>query len=228
MVQKQAEKQIALKLRGKGLSYREILQKVPVSKSTLSLWLRSVNLSKKQKQRLTAKKLAAMKRGWEKVHLLRMQRWERTKTEALKDISKLTKRERFLLGIALYWAEGSKEKYYHSGTNIKFSNSDPLMIVVFRKWLNEFSKAPIEKIKFELYIHERGDLKKALKFWSSALNVPKTAFRVYFKRNNLSPKRKNIGKEYNGLVRIHVPNSITLVRKIDGWVQGICKHWGVV
>jgi len=45
----------AIELRKKGLSYSEILKCVPVAKSTLSLWLRSVGLSKKQRQRLTDK-----------------------------------------------------------------------------------------------------------------------------------------------------------------------------
>ena len=53
-------KERAIKLRREGLSYSEILQKIPVAKSTLSLWLRSIGLSKKQVQRLTEKKLLAI------------------------------------------------------------------------------------------------------------------------------------------------------------------------
>lgn len=55
----------AILLRKKGFSYSEILQQVPVAKSTLSLWLRSVHLAKKQKQQLTQKKLLAIQKGWE-------------------------------------------------------------------------------------------------------------------------------------------------------------------
>ena len=65
MIEKTQEKQRAITLRKQGLSYNEILKKVPVSKSSLSLWLRSVGLAKEQKQRLTEKKLTSMKRGWE-------------------------------------------------------------------------------------------------------------------------------------------------------------------
>jgi len=57
------EKERAIKLREKGFSYSEILKWIPVSKSTLSLWLKRVGLSKIQKQRLTEKKLAAALRG---------------------------------------------------------------------------------------------------------------------------------------------------------------------
>ena len=55
---KPEEKWKAVELRRKGLSYREILQHVPVAKSTLSLWLRTVGLSRPQTQRLTEKRLA--------------------------------------------------------------------------------------------------------------------------------------------------------------------------
>jgi len=57
------EKEKAIKLRKKGHSYSQILEKIPVAKSTLSLWLRSVKLAKRQKQQLTQKKLAAAFRG---------------------------------------------------------------------------------------------------------------------------------------------------------------------
>ena len=56
-------KVIALNLRKQGFSYSEILERIPVAKSTLSLWLREVGLSKRQKQHLTQKKLDAAWRG---------------------------------------------------------------------------------------------------------------------------------------------------------------------
>ena len=52
MLAKIEEKQKAIALRKRGYSYSEILAEVPVAKSTLSLWLRSVGLAKKQKQLL--------------------------------------------------------------------------------------------------------------------------------------------------------------------------------
>ena len=57
------EKIKALELRRKGLTYKEILKQVPVAKSTLSLWLREVGLSKTQKQRITQKQIKASQRG---------------------------------------------------------------------------------------------------------------------------------------------------------------------
>src|SRR3989338_516629 len=49
-------KEKAIRLRKKGLSYKEILQKIPVCKSTISLWVRDVVLTKEQHKRLWEKK----------------------------------------------------------------------------------------------------------------------------------------------------------------------------
>lgn len=227
MVSKHIEKEKAIKLRESGFSYSEILKEVPVAKSTLSLWLKEVGLSSVQKQRLTDKKLAAMQRGWKKVHSLRMERWNKIKVQASKEINKLSREERRLLGIALYWAEGAKEKENGYSTPIKFSNSDICMILIFRDWLREFFNVSKESMKYELYIHERADWKVAQKFWAVELEIQPENIRIYFKPHNAKPKRKNIGKEYVGLIRLCVSNSIPLTRKISGWIEGIYKNWGV-
>jgi orotate phosphoribosyltransferase-like protein len=43
------EKEKAVELRRKGLSYKEILKQVPVAKSSLSLWLKDLPLTKDEK-----------------------------------------------------------------------------------------------------------------------------------------------------------------------------------
>jgi hypothetical protein len=43
-------------------------------------------------------------------------------------IGPLTERELFLVGVGLYWAEGSKSKTYAIRERIAFINSDPTMI----------------------------------------------------------------------------------------------------
>src|SRR3989338_10887183 len=113
MIKKEKEKLLALTLRKQGLSYREILEKVPVAKSSLSLWLQSVGLSRKQKQRLTEKKLASARRGALKKKQDRIFRTKIIKEKAEKEVCKLSERERWLIGVALYWAEGSKEKEWN-------------------------------------------------------------------------------------------------------------------
>lgn len=225
------EKELAIKLRQKGLSYGEILKIVPVAKSSLSLWLRSVDLSKKQIQRLTKKKRLAQLRGGAAKHNQMVLLTEKIYRETEKDINKVSKRELWFMGIMLYWAEGSKEKEDHPGSGIRFSNSDPLMIRFFLKWLTEICGINKEEIKFEIYIHEnsKNNIERVIDFWSKQTGFNKYWFRhIYYKKNNLRTNRKNIDEEYYGLIRVVVKKSSYLNRKINGWVSGICKNCGIV
>ena len=148
------QKNKAIELRKQGFSYSEILKQIPVSKSSLSLWLKSVKLAKSQKQNLTAKKLAGMKRGWEARHNERIKITREIKREAGKEIKNISDRELWLIGTALYWGEGNKEKKDRPGSGVKFSNSDPKMIKIFLKWLLEIIHEKRKKIYLEIYIHE--------------------------------------------------------------------------
>src|SRR5574343_181567 len=96
-----SKKEKAINLRKEGKTYSEILKEIPVAKSTLSEWFRDVSLSKKQNQKLTQEKY----------------------TKAFGDVKNITKRELWLIGVVLYWAEGSKEKEYRPGSGINFNNS---------------------------------------------------------------------------------------------------------
>ena len=82
------------------------------------------------------------------------------------------------------------------------------------------------QLMFDLYIHESGNVHSARTFWSSALHVPSEQFRIRFKRHNLSPRRKRVGADYVGLIRVSVRRSTALNRTIAGWIQGLCSVSG--
>lgn len=224
MIKKEKEKLEALDLRRQGLSYREILERVTVSKSSLSLWLQSVGLSKTQKQRLTEKKLASARRGALKKKEDRIFRTGIIMEEAKKEVGKLTERERWLIGVALYWAEGSKEKEWSPGSSAQLINSDPRMIQFFLKWLIFRCKIPKNMLQFEIYIHENHKyrLGEVRNYWSLKTGFSEDNFQtVYFKKNKIHTKRKNTGNKYFGMLKIKIKKSSGLVRKIAGWVDGI-------
>ncbi len=224
-------KEKAIDLRKRGLSYSEIIGQIPVSKSTLSLWLHLVELSKKQKQRLTDKKLASALKGAQARKTQRIKISNEIKVESCAQIKSINYKELLLIGTALYWAEGSKEKEHSVSQGVIFSNSDPLMIKLFIKWLKEILSVKEEEIVPEIYIHENSinNITAVKKYWSGITNIPISEFnRVYFKKNKLSTKRKNIGKNYYGLLRIRVRRSTNMNRKISGWIEGVLKNCGIV
>lgn len=223
------EKEKAIKLRKKGLSYSEILKQIPVAKSTLSLWLRSVGLSKRQKQRLTEKKLAAALRGAQARKDYRLAITKEIKDKAKKEIGSLSNRELWLIGTVLYWAEGSKEKI--KSPRLEFCNSDPFMIKLYLNWLSKILKIKNNKVVFEIFIHENhsNELNNVKKYWSSITGFSKSSFKnIYLKKHNIKTNRKNIGSNYHGLLKIRIKESSILNRKVAGWIEGIYNHCGVV
>ena len=225
------EKNKAIELRKNGLSYREILEKIPVAKSSLSLWLRSVGLSKKQKQRITAKRIASALRGALRRKEKRIALTKEIKDKARKEIGKLSDRELFLIGVALYWAEGSKEKDYRPGCGVMFSNSDANMIKLYLNWLVKIIKLPMEQIYFVIYLHENHmhRISEVKDYWQKRTGFPKDNFKfMYFKKHKIHTKRKNIGENYFGLLKVTVKESSILNRKIQGWIEGIHQYSGVV
>lgn len=231
MVSKLKEREEALILRRQGLSYSEILKKISVAKSTLSLWLRSVGLARPQIQRLTEKRRQAALRGAQQKRAKRLRVTEEIKVAARKEIGRISERELWLMGIMLYWAEGTKEKDGRPGSGVKLINSDPYMVKLFLTWLKRSADIGIERVKFEIYIHESAKerLGAIKNYWTRALDVPLTLLgTVYYKKNKLKTNRKNTGENYFGLVNIRVRGSSTLNRKIAGWIEGVCKGSKIV
>lgn len=221
----------AIQLRGIGLSYSEILQEIPVAKSTLSLWLQSVSLSKKQVQRLTEKKSEAIQRGWQSRKNERIKKTIEIRHKANLEIPRINKKDLFFMGIMLYWAEGAKQRANGISQGVCFSNSDPLMIKVFLKWLRICLKIPDNDISFDIYIHENHkDQNTQVKtYWSSVTGFSNGKFdKIYYKKHKLKTNRYNIGSSYYGLLRIRVKRSTDLNRKISGWIEGVCVQCRVV
>jgi hypothetical protein len=227
MILKITEKIKAIELRKSGKTYSEILKIVPVAKSTLSLWLREVGLSKVQKQTITKKRIDAAFRGAMVRKKQRIESSLKIFLESEKQIKKLSDREFWLIGTALYWAEGSKEKEYKPGSGMDFTNSDPKMVRFFVKWIEKTFKIDKSDLVFDIYIHKNyeNEIDRFKRFWSKVLGIfDENLFRVYYKKHNFKTNRKNIGNVYNGSLRVRVRSSSSKVRQINGWVMGICNN----
>lgn len=227
MREKCIEKVRAIKLRKEGKSYSEILEEVPVAKSTLSIWLRDIGLATPQAQKITEKRIAGQKRGAEAKRAQRRLLQQEIYSRAENDLGLITQRDLFILGTALYWAEGSKEYDYRPGSTMGFTNEDPEMVNTFMTFLCTSLNVEPARIRCEIYIHVDRILEKEriLKFWCERTGLPKTSFRIYLKRNSRSTKDSK-GIDYNGTMRIKVESSSDLVRYMDGCARGIVKQIG--
>ena len=221
------KKEHAILLRKQGKTYSEILNEISVAKSTLSLWLREVGLSKKQKQRITAKKRASALRGALSRKVDRINRVKIIHETAKIEVGKISERELWLIGIALYWAEGAKQKEHSPSVGINFINSDHRMLQVFILWLQKCVRVPESEIYFNIHIHEnhKHRIDDVKCFWSENLKMPIEKFQIVrYKIHIPKTKRYNTGVLYNGCLQVKVRVSSTLNRKIDGWIEGIMQN----
>src|SRR3989338_7370937 len=184
------EKDMARKLRQKGHSYREILSKVRVSKSTLSLWCRDIGLSHKQLKRLLCKKreggLIGSAIGAKRQQARRIARTEQLIKQGVTEIGRLNTRDRFVAGIMLYAAEGTK-----TDGEISFANGDPAMIKFMVRWLRNFCKVADRDLRGKLYIHDNLNERSAREYWSSLTGISLAQFHKSYIVENRNGFRKN-------------------------------------
>lgn len=214
------EKEKAFKLRKTGWTYREILNRIPVSKGSLSYWLRDIELTNNQKRRIYNKNLD-IRRKFVEYNDLKRKKAISEKEEAFKTASKeidsLSKQELKLIGIALYWAEGYKTDMAKS---VEFANSDPNMIRLIMRWFREICNVSNGKFRIRIQIHNAGNIDKAIEFWSLNTGVSSKQFtKPYIK---ISPTSK--GKSENllpyGICHVRISNAKLLAR-IKGWINGL-------
>ena len=209
----------ARELRLQGWTYDRIQVELGCSKSSISLWVR--DLPKPERRDPTEQaKLAARKR-WEHELAVRDEERQRTKAAAASEIGTLTARELFLAGVALYWAEGTKDKPYARRERVTFVNSDPDVIRLFLAWLALLG-VERERIRYHVMIHESADVEAAESYWADLVQAGGGAFgKTTLKRHNPKTVRKNTGNGYRGCLVLTVRQSSDLYRRIEGWWYGI-------
>ena len=222
LVQKYKKKQKALELRDQGKSYSEIGSMLSISKSTLSYWLHRVEMTNKQKAVLLQRQREGRIKGAQKRKSWRLAKERNILVKAAKEVSRISKRELWLLGTISYWCEGSKQKANNISGRVIFANSDPFLIKLFVKWIKEICGVSEDRLIYTLYIHETGNLELSLNFWSKIIGINKESFaKTILKKHNISTNRKYDNDLYFGLLRVTVRNSTDLNRQIKGWIEGV-------
>lgn len=163
----------AIALRRRGWSYGEILKTLPVSKGSLSLWLRGIPLTQRQRAAIhrrarntgpgTAASQAAYRRRRESLEKEAATRFARLDL----DRSSLA-----FVGAALYWAEGTKRKA------MVFTNSDPEMIRLYMRWLRTVLRVSEDCIQCTVAVHLNNGLSydEVQEHWVGVTDVSNTAF----------------------------------------------------
>lgn len=216
------QKNKAIKLRQTGLSIKKIAKKLDVSVGSVSVWVRDVVLTKEQIKQLSINATDPFY-GKRLNYINKIKRQTdnkiiRLKKEGIKKIGHLSKRELFLIGVALYWSEGFKKD-----SQVGFANSDPKMINFFLKWLYDCFGYNTNDVfvRVTLNISHLKRIDEVQKYWSKEINIPISFFRKPFYQNVKWKKTYEHPNEYYGVLRIKVLKSKDFLRKIHGFIEGL-------
>ncbi len=223
MRSKEKEKVLSRQLRKRGLSLKEIAQKLKVAKSSVSLWVKDVKLTKLQIRFLSHK--VHLREIIEKRVETRLKN-EKAKRQKIINIykkgmskMKISQDKLILLGSALYWAEGGKSD---KNRMFNFYNSDPEMIKVMLVFLRRVCKIPEQKLRGHLHIHPHMDVAQVEKFWSNITNIPLSQFY----KTNLAQSKASKNTRNNlpyGTFSIQIC-STDLYLKMLAWIEAIREN----
>lgn len=158
-----------------GMAITEICRVLGVSKSSVSVWVRDIELTEAQKDRLHDQHYAyrAQTKGGHtnavKARELRKQYQEEGRTKA---------RERDPLHIAgcmLYWGEGAKKRNV-----LGLSNSDPALLQFYVRFLKESLLIENEEISLRIYCYLGNEIAQedVEQYWLSTLDLPDTCLKT--------------------------------------------------
>ncbi|MDO8621741.1 MAG: hypothetical protein Q7R80_00735 [bacterium] len=216
-----------MRLRLQGRSYNEIQRFCGVAKGTLSLWFRSLELPAEARARIAARVREGSMRGLLRRNVrqtaLANERHRHWYTSAMREIGRMTKRDLWLIGIALYWGEGTKRGAGHA---VAFANSDPETVRCMMRFFREVCDVHEMKFRIAVHAHEGMDVGSIERYWSQVTGIPRTQFHAtYLGVSRASQHRRAADRLPNGTVHVRI-NDTALYHRIMGWIAGVVRRSG--
>lgn len=222
VVAKFKERVQARELRRIGQSIRVIAKKLGVSRGTVSLWCADIELTEEQRAKLIEddKRGGAVGRARAAISKKneRLQRLEGFMNKGRSMVGKLSKRDLFIAGIALYWAEGNKKN-----RRLLLSNSDPKLIKIWIKWLTECLGVLNEEICCQVGINQLHQyrINDVEKYWSELIGIPLSMFRKASFKKVMSSKVYENEREHFGTLNVITLRSTNLSYLMAGLIESL-------
>ena len=211
---KTAERNEARKLRREeGRSVKELAALLGVARSTISVWVRDIELTDEQRE--TLRRRMGGRIDGARVNSIRALERHRAAQEA----GRLAARRGDLLhaaGCMLYWAEGSRSRHA-----IEFVNSDPAMVVFFLRFLRTCLGVPDNKVRLtcNLFADHASRQHEIEAFWLDRLGLPRSSLRrSTVNRYSKYSEKKRRNKLPYGTCRLNVYDT-RLVHELYGAIQ---------
>lgn len=210
--------ELGRELRRLGLSYGEIMELIPVKKSTLATWCRDVTLTPEQ--------IAAIKerRAPEPGIPRNTNRKRKAEIAELRAIARDLARELvhdpfWVAGLVLYWAEGAKTQ-----NQVSMANTDPRALRLFIRWVRQFID-PGARFSLALHLHEGNDESAAQSYWRQETGLDRANFHKTFIKPKGTGHRKNNLK--HGICTVRMRRSADPWNVIMEWIDSYTAHLGL-
>lgn len=219
MKEKIEEQTIAQKLRMQGLSIGEIAKELNVAKSSVSGWVRNIEITLEQKQRLMHRTISPNAAKGNKARSLKCKELRQQYQLNGKILAeKMNNNMLFHNGCMLYWCEGAKCR-----NGAKLSNSDPYILKLWMRFLQEIFSINNNDITvyIQCYLNNGITQDEIEQYWLDVLKLPINCLRktsLVTKHPMSKGLKKN--KHKYGICNITV-NSTELVQTIFGAIQYI-------
>jgi hypothetical protein len=163
----------ARRLRADGWSVREIEHRLNVARSSVSRWVRDIELGVEARERLVARSrlgpIVAAERKAEQARAVRLSHQERGRVLVHeRDAS-------YAAGCSLYWAEGEKSR-----NCVRLVNSDPEVLVYFIAFLRRHFDVANDRIsvRCNLFADHQQRQREIEDYWLERLALPRTSLRT--------------------------------------------------
>jgi transposase-like protein len=202
--------------REEGRSVKEIARLVAVSRSTVSLWVRDIELTSQQHAALLIRNPAynGQRNGWAanvERGRLRRRRFQLAGRRRVGQLEPL-----YVAGCMLYWAEGGKSR-----NRVELTNSDPEVIRLFARFLRQCLDVPEERMRIHchLFADHVERQREVEQFWLEVAGLPASCLRKSMvNRYSRSSQRKRTNRLPYGTCKL-VVNSTEIVQAIYGPIQ---------
>jgi transcriptional regulator with XRE-family HTH domain len=214
---KTAERRQARLLRRRdGCSVKEIARLLGVSRSSVSLWVRDIELTPQQHATLQERNPAynAQRNGWA-ANVERGRNRRRAYQEHGRELARGAT-PLHLAGCMLYWAEGGRSR-----NDVRFTNSDPEMVRLFVSFLRQSMGVLPQNILItcNLFADHEQRQREIEQFWLAWLSLPAASLRTsVINRYSRYSKKKRRNKLAYGTCRV-VVHSTEIVQMIYGSIQ---------
>ena len=205
-------------LRHLGLSYGEIMELIPVKKSTLATWCRDVRLTTGQIEAIRQRRAQepGIPRDTQRKRRLEI---EDIRAEAEAMVPVLINDPFWLAGVVLYWAEGAKTR-----NDLRLANTDPRALRLFIDWVRKFLD-PDAGFSLQLHLHEGNDDSDAQAFWRGQTGLDAANFYKTFIKPKGTGHRKN--HLPHGVCTVKVRQCADAWQTTMAWIEGLTEWLGL-